>query len=141
MYAQFIGMFEQKPTNHLFNTFGCKLCGAENSSGYSRENYIKKCGGSLAKLYLVKLSKDNEIFYKVGITKQPISKRFKGSRLPYTHECITYIEGEAGYIFDLETLLHRELKEYKHNPRYTFGGNTECFVYCDKVKEIFINLI
>ena len=94
-------MFKQKPNSHLSNMYGCPKCGEENSCGYSREDYIKKCGESNSKLYLVKFEKDKEVFYKIGITKQAINRRFKRSKLPYYYELIKYVEGNASYIFDL----------------------------------------
>lgn len=133
------GFFEQTPENHLKRTYGCQKCGADMSSGYTKNDYIKKCNGKLAKLYLVEFSKEDELFYKIGITKQTINKRFKGSKIPYKHSVIKYIEGEAGFIYDLETKIHNQLKEYKYEPYIKFGGNTECFIIDNYVKEVFFN--
>ena len=130
-------MFKQKPNSHLSNTYGCPKCGEENSCGYSREDYIKKCGESNSKLYLVKFEKDKEVFYKIGITKQAINKRFKRSKLPYYYELIKYVEGNASYIFDLEKIIHKELKEYKYSPNHSFPGHTECFIFCNNVLDVF----
>jgi len=44
--------------------------------------------------------------------------------------------GEAGYIFDLENILHRQYKIYKHRPENKFAGHTECYNIKLPIEEI-----
>lgn len=111
------GQFEQTPIQQLKTTFGCQQCGAEASCGYSRSDYINKCNGREPILYLVHFELDGEEFYKIGITVNSISRRFRGYRSPYNHTLIDSIKGEAGFIFDLEKKVQKDLVEYKYKPK------------------------
>lgn len=134
------GIFTQAPAQHLLRTFGCPSCGAENSCGYSRKDYIKKCNERCPILYLVYFSLGDEEFYKIGITVNSINRRFKGYRSPYDHKLIESIQGEAGYIFDLEKKIQRELKDYSYTPSMYMEGHTECFKLDEVVLSTFKNL-
>lgn len=59
------GEFKQIPNNHL-NGQGCPSCG---KSGFDP---IKP-----AILYYIRIDKDNDIFYKIGVTNRTIEERFK----------------------------------------------------------------
>ena len=98
------GEFYQSFRTHLLETttWGCPKCGAENSCGYRRSDYINKCNGREAMLYLVEMRLGDEVLYKVGITVNSISRRFRGSRTPYKVKLISQYKGEAGLIYDME---------------------------------------
>ena len=132
------GEFIQSANNHLYTaTFGCQTCGAENSSGFSRTDYIAACDGRKPIVYLVEMSLGDELFYKIGITVSNVDKRFKGSRTPYDHKLLDSIRGEASLIYDLEKDLHYELKSHKYKPTVFFQGSTECFIPCKEVIDKF----
>ncbi|WP_119686440.1 hypothetical protein [Acinetobacter ursingii] len=121
------GSFFQKPKDHLMGS-GCKWCCAE-LVGFNRGKYLqvsKKYDGH-AKLYIIKCFDEDEIFYKVGITVTPIEQRYKKGALPYEYEVLTVLEGEAGFVWDLEKRLHTIMKDIRYEPRKYFGGYTECF--------------
>ena len=134
------GPFKQTPANHLKTTFGCQKCGAENSCGYSRTDYINKCNGREPILYLVHFELNSEEFYKIGITVNSISRRFRGYRSPYNHTLIDYIQGEAGFIFDTEKQIQKALNRYSYTPSLHMEGTTECFLLDTSVLASFQNL-
>jgi hypothetical protein len=98
----------------------CKL-----KRGWSKTQWQKFC--KKAKLYKVLLFNDRESFIKIGITSKSIEKRLKG--LPYNFKIIKYIEGDSGYIFDLENRIKKIFKKYSYTPEVRFKGETECYHY------------
>lgn len=133
------GVFEQKMDNH-FRYDGCKKCKTQRKrlsaamacrddrSSYKRSGYIKICknNNGMSNLYVIKMLGDNEIFYKVGITKTSIKERFRSN--PYQIEEVAFITSDAGFVFDLEKQLHRILSKYQYRPLLKFDGSTlECF--------------
>jgi len=122
--------------------FECPVCGSEWESyvGNIQHGNTKSCckikrgwGKSewtglykIAYLYKVRLYNENESFIKIGITgKKNIRSRLRF--IPYNYEIIKTIEGEAGYIYDLENRLKRFLKACKYTPAVDFRGSTECY--------------
>ena len=82
---------------------------------------------------VLKFSKNNEVFYKIGRTFSTIDQRFK-KELDYNIEILNIFKSEdPKYIWDLENYLHRLHIEYKYIPNDKFGGYTECY------SEILIN--
>ena len=96
-------------------------CGIKR--GWSRSQWLKV--SKIAKLYRVRLYNDQESFIKIGITTQSLEKRFKS--IPYNFEVLKIIEGESGYIFDLEVRTKRFFKAYRYFPLLNFKGETECY--------------
>lgn len=109
----------------------CPTCLQEDCRGYSREAYIRTCqeyGDGTSNLYAIKCFCDDEVFYKVGITKEAnIAKRFAYGKMPYEFEVIAILNGEAGFIYDIETQIHRLLRAHKYIPIKDFAGKQECF--------------
>ncbi len=91
--------------------------------GWSKSQWLKLSKKS--KLYKVKLFNENESFIKIGITTKPVEIRFKS--IPYKYEVIKIIEGESGYIFDLENRVKRIFKKYSYKPKIQFKGQSECY--------------
>ena len=135
------GDFEQSFNSHLKRTWGCQKCGAENSCGYSKGDYIKKCNGRKARLYLVECFNEDEKFYKIGITVNNLSRRFRGSKMPYDVKLIKEFISEPDIVFDKEKVLLKECSEYSYTPKFKMEGSTECFLYKEEVVNIFINNI
>lgn len=144
------GVFEQKMDNH-FRYDGCKKCKTqrktmsaaivyrEDKSNYSRRGYIEICknNNGMSNLYVVEMSKDSELFYKIGITKRSIEERFRSN--PYKVRKVRFITEDAGFIFDLEKRLHKIISEYHYKPQVKFEGSTlECF---SRIPKEIINLI
>tara|TARA_R110000868_G_scaffold392712_1_gene663494 strand:- start:85 stop:753 length:669 start_codon:yes stop_codon:yes gene_type:complete len=97
-------------------------CGVKR--GWSRSQWLKV--SKIAKLYRVRLYNNEESFIKIGITTQSLERRFKS--IPYDFEVLKIIEGESGYIFDLELRTKRFFRAYRYVPLLNFKGETECYI-------------
>lgn len=131
------GSFNQTPYHHKKQKSGCPKC--TKSTPFSRSRYVKSCenNNGMSSLYLIRMFNDNESFYKVGITKHSINRRF--NKNPYNIEVLEIVNAEAGYVYDLETLAHRLLRKYQYTPLICFGGGeTECF---SEIPKDVLNLI
>ena len=126
------GDYIQKAGSHRCGN-GCLQC-AKETTVFKRSHYIRLA--DKANLYLIKLSNEDEEFYKIGKTINNISKRFAKNSLPYKYEVITLINKDSGFIYDLEIKLHRKYKEYKYKPNIDFAGHTECYNLNLPIEEI-----
>lgn len=127
------GFFNVAAREHL-NGKICPRCAIERTGGWTRTDYIRKSEWSnngQAMLYLIRLWSDSEVFYKIGITCQgSVSKRFSNKddlRGIYEYEELRTVEGDAGFIYDLEKQFHRFNRPNKYKPKKYFAGHTECF--------------
>lgn len=131
IYCETHGWFEQVGSDHTGGHM-CKIC-ARNLNGFGRRNFIAVCNRKKQKhgfLYVIKCNNSDEEFYKIGITSyESILKRFNDKvKLPYEFKLIYMIKGESGSIYDLEKLLHKELKSERYRPKIDFKGSvSECF--------------
>lgn len=121
------GIFSQLPPSHTYGR-GCYKC-SQSENIYSRSGYMRICKkhGGVSSLYVIKCFDGTELFYKVGMTVMDIKRRFAGSLMPYDFDVIRMIEGEAGFIWDMERAVHRIMKDLRYKPRVSFAGETECF--------------
>lgn len=122
------GVFEQRVSMHKIGR-GCQECA--RISGWHRTDYIKASSKHNGKshLYICEMSKDSELFYKIGICFTGFTTRYrKRIKDIYNMELINEYIGDAELIWNLEHLLHRELKQFKHKPSVSFAGETECFL-------------
>ena len=123
------GAFWQRPHGHL-QTRGCKECGDESKFNFKRKEYIAWCEKSnngLSNLYVIKCKKDDEVFYKVGVTLRSLKERFSGNLMPYDYEEIYFVTEKSSFVWDLENQIHKLLKPYSYRPIINFGGVTECY--------------
>ncbi len=123
------GTFLQSYANHYHRKQGCPVCSKEYNPRL-RSGFIKSAEskGGYASLYLINCFDEFENFHKIGITTKPVNYRFSGkSSMPYSYRVEDLIIGEASWIWDFETLLHKEYKEFKYIPEKEFGGMCECF--------------
>jgi hypothetical protein len=121
--------------------FKCPLCGRKWKSlisniqagntksccaikrGWTKSKWIEKSKSSL--LYKVRLYNHSESFIKIGITTKSVKQRM--SCIPYNFEIIKVINGDSGYIYDLENRIKRFIKKNRYTPLIHFGGETECY--------------
>lgn len=120
------GDFLQTPSLHLLG-HGCPSCGREAKLG--RSGFINKAKERVCAFYTIRCFNKEEEFYKIGITMRSINERYKNTTtMPYSYEIISEINGEAGFIWDLELENKQKLKEFHYTPVISFAGSsTECF--------------
>lgn len=133
------GEFEQVAGSHLLG-HGCRKCNASNNSTWSYSKWeeaglISKHFDSF-KVYIVRLSNNEESFLKVGKTYKKISQRLIPSILPYDYEVIKIVEGSARNMSELEEYIKRDNKITKYTPDIKFGGCTECYSALTIGKEV-----
>ena len=122
------GIFEQTPNSHRRGS-NCPSC-FKNSPGFTKDSFINFKNKNNGILYVIRCWNEEEEFYKIGITKLTIKKRFLSKKeMPYNYEIIQEIQDTPENIFDLEYLLHRIYKQmgYHYKPIKTFKGYSECF--------------
>lgn len=134
------GYFYQKPNGHVDSQMGCSVC-ARVSSSFRRG----KVGSDITEearnienfLYILKMSKGSEEFWKIGTSSNPQKRATK-------------IKGESGYevriekvfksnIFDAvteEQKILKKFKRFKHKPKNYFVGETECFNTSLPIKDV-----
>lgn len=118
------GYFVQQAYSHT-KGHGCNMC---NGYGFNRSSFIESAdvkNNGIAKLYIVNLFDGVENFYKIGITLRSVDERF--SEIPYNCKTIYEFDLNADFVYDMETILHREFKDFSYKPLKSFGGHTECF--------------
>ena len=135
------GDFEQNPHNH-YNGQQCPHCSLQEAfignSYYNVTNANKHKEEWLelpCSLYLLKLTSEDEEFYKVGITNQDITRRFRQHDLPYTVELLEAVETSRYSAILLEAMMLDKHRDFKYRPNYKFAGYTECI---SQLKRTFI---
>lgn len=117
-------VFEQTPDSITRGYKGCSKCATENNS-FDKQNYIKAHKDCV--LYLIQLSNEKELFYKIGITHQNVKKRYeslKDYRITILHE----LSKDSKTILNMEEHIKGSIiNNYKYKPNIKFGGHTECF--------------
>ena len=109
------GDFEQTPGNHLAGKH-CRKC---RSHGFDVDKP--------AILYYVKVIRDTQTFYKIGITNKTISERF-GRDMQYITvlQSYSYKTGKDAYNEEQKMLLKYKHLRYKQQD-ILISGNTEMF--------------
>jgi len=121
------GSFFQKPNDHLTGK-GCSKCAFERKGGIivKRDDLD---ANNICYMYTIKLSTENEVFYKTGIT----------DNLERRHNKITYQSNYKIEVIDiiidtryncnkLETkILNKRQRLGKYYPNNLFDGYTECY--------------
>jgi len=125
------GDFTQRLQEH-YGGKGCIQCGIEVGRSWSRTAYKNK----RTSLYYIKI---NSEYYKIGITRQTIKKRYcmEHVKIDIIKEFI-YEDGSEA--FDIENKILKELSAYraKNLKVLKHGGNTEIFTsdVLNKIEEI-----
>lgn len=135
------GLFEQSPHNHV-NGQGCIKCAHEIawlSNTYYNLTIAERNKSEWLKipcqLYVIKLTSNTEVFYKIGITSQDILRRFRAHDLPYEIELLYLIDTNRYTGIIKENKLHTKYKNYHYSTKYKFGGHTECFTQLPNIKK------
>jgi|SRR6476661_199656 len=126
------GNFTQTPHAHLKGQ-GCPKCGKRQGNigrpgggPWSASSWGCRQNGRRATLYIIELTGENELFYKVGISFN-LSGRFS-RRMPYRWRTVAlYKSYNVREVFELEKAIHRQFKTLSYKPQKAFSGYTECF--------------
>lgn len=121
------GIFSQTVSKHISGQ-GCMHCAV--TIGHTKNNYVDYCDNFNGKthLYLIECVGNNELFYKVGISRMGADNRFNSKgKLPYSFKIIKQVYGSASLIWDLEKSIHNMMSGVKYKPKLSFHGKTECF--------------
>jgi len=86
-------------------------------------------------LYYLILFNENEVFYKIGITKNTIEERYKTlyEKTGYKIIKVKVIKDTLQKIINLEQTLHRKVTRgldidlIRYRPKKYFGGISECY--------------
>ena len=105
----------------------CKLVGHRKSQ-IEQLKHNPTLANELAKLYFLKFSNYDEIFYKIGKTIRSIENRFESREYKnYVIEEVKVIEGTHLWVAEQEDKFIETFKDYQYTPKLKFGGHTECF--------------
>lgn len=132
------GYFHQRANDHQ-KGMGCNDC-ARLINNYNRNSFIYYCSRKNGSgiLYLISCKKEQEFFFKVGITSKSVDSRFNKLNMPYEIELIATVSGDPKYIWNKEKSIHRDLGMFRHAPSIDFHGKTECFSeLTQEVKDFF----
>lgn len=102
-----------------------KSCGCENYNVWNINSWKEKC--NILIFYKVLLFDKNEIFIKIGITGNCISKRM--AVIPYKYKILSIIYSSPEEIFNFENKFKQMFKKNKYKPLKYFGGEGECYGY------------
>ena len=79
-----------------------------------------------SQLYLIKCTKGNEVFLKLGLTTKSIKDRFKID-MPYSYEVLATMNVKVDVLLDYEQALHSLFSKQSYTPAIKFSGYTECY--------------
>jgi len=113
----------------------------EKKAGVNAEN--GKAGGrptnaskGLIRLYLIKCFNESETFFKAGITRDRLNKRYSSKTgnspsMPYSYEVIFDKIIDHSLAIHIEEHLHNNYKKYV--PMLQFGGHKECYLLTEPI--------
>lgn len=128
------GEFTCSANNHKKGS-GCAICGRMKTEasinfggkGVICETTLGRGDHSNIKLYVFKITSDNEDFYKVGLSNNPLKRSYgirSDSNKIYKVEILHIVENNSDTLFKLEQSIVGSLEKY--SPNIKFGGYTEC---------------
>lgn len=133
------GEFLQSPHNHS-NGQQCPTCSrAEawiNNTYYNPTNAEKnkETWSSIpSSVYILKMYNTDETFYKIGITSQDVTRRFRKHDFEYSYEVLSQTFMSLYEAVLLEHALHTINKHNKYTPLKQFKGYTECFAQLNEL--------
>lgn len=140
------GEFTQKAYQHLQGK-GCNACAniirveglKTNENSFTKSGYKSIAKDRNCIFYIIQCFNENENFYKIGITvNKNVKKRYPSKKtMPYNYNILNEISGNAEYIWGLENILKKNLKN-KYIPLIKFAGSLrECYI---DYNEILIEL-
>jgi len=134
------GPFWLTPSNHLAGS-GCQTC---NQMKRKISNNLVRDKNVPANVYLVRAYSpyDGETFVKVGFTRRPVDRRFKGIDSDYHWQIINSLSSDLTRILDIEEAVLNMFLDRKYIPSTNFCGQTECLLLsCEEEVDEFLELI
>lgn len=132
------GVFHQTWINHIHSKQGCPKCATYGRYSHEWFESNPKFKEAPSILYLVKFTSEDESFYKIGITRRSLDKRW-GKKLPYHRETLCLREAPLYDNFVLENmLLTNYLYKIRKPPSNRIGGDQECFICDDNMLEFIV---
>lgn len=124
------GDFKQTPASHLAGN-GCKFCALDATGWTTKSRFAARCRENTGIFYIIRCFKNEEVFYKLGLTSRSIKERY-GSiyHMPYKYEVVQEIKGTPEFLWDLEFTLKSYIKISGNHyiPEIKFGGHlSECY--------------
>lgn len=111
------GEFLQTPHDHISKKAGCPKCAVY---GFKKDKP--------AILYYLRIVKNGECYYKIGITNNSLKTRFKSDMKYITPiQIINFESGESAYKEEQRILKKYSGNLYKGQPILQYNGNTELF--------------
>lgn len=139
------GQFQQDAVHHLVGK-GCPKCAKEKSGLYSLQFFKKfpNIKNNPGKLYLIKFIDENQTFYKIGMTKNTIQKRFEVATQFYKIEELLVFENTLFNVFNIEQKMLKEIRKTQASPKNTIlknNGESECFYAEDDfIKKLIVKI-
>ena len=135
------GSFYRSLNNHVDKNSGCTTCSNINATGgWGLKDWVitgnKSNDFESYKVYVVKMYSEDEEFIKIGRTFLSVKHRFASITSKYKIKPLYIIEGDAEYVFKLESRLHKKYKDFKYLPNKDFKGYTECFLSSINLKDL-----
>lgn len=121
--------FDQTPDAHINQSQGCPTCGEHiKYFGDYLHNIIAKKIFIEGWLYVINIYSDTESFFKIGISRRGVKRRFGGVHLPDEYDYDTICELPIGMVdgYLQEQFILKEYKNYKYSPDIYFAGHSEC---------------
>jgi hypothetical protein len=119
------GVFYQSPSAHVSQSQGCPACA-------KLPRWADKVDGRVGILYVVRLSRNDEVFFKVGITARSLKARFRD--VPYDYHLLaSYQSANTQAVADWETSIHATFRKLRYEPRTHFSGASECFAEVEPI--------
>lgn len=108
------------------NGNGCPVCA--NISRSIRFNNEKNIRNITQYIYFLEIINNEEIFYKIGVSKN-VKKRVSDLKreLKCSINILYKFECDIFEAFNFENFIINYFKEYRYYPKIEFGGRTECF--------------
>ena len=131
-----LNIFNVRPDQHLHYWSGCPFCNFKHNNIYTKA-IKEKIDYSVypCTLYCIRLIKDDEEFYKIGITCSSLYRRFQD--LYYDYEVFYEVKTNLKQAKQFEYEVLNKFKSHKYKPKVKFNGYTECFSN-DIKEELFL---
>lgn len=116
------GAFDCTPNNHL-QGYGCPKCGG--TGGYNMSTLSgTELGAAPGLLYFISMSHDGVVYYKVGVTKHTVHRRFPG-------KTINILATRPGTLYEVYSIEQNIINKHRNKrycpPELKGNGSTECF--------------